>query len=116
MTDALTLAQEAVLRRMPDRPSDGVRLRGGAYMTALSCVAKGLATQVGLDLVGGHFARLSAGRDALIALYTERLRLLGIPSSEASVFRAALESIGRNTCGREPLAAAYARGVLEENP
>ena len=26
----------------------------------------------------------------------------------------ALESIGKNTCGREPLAAAYARGVLEE--
>jgi hypothetical protein len=26
----------------------------------------------------------------------------------------ALESIGRNTSGREPLAAAYARGVLEE--
>jgi hypothetical protein len=28
--------------------------------------------------------------------------------------RGALESIGRNTCGREPLAAAYARGVLAE--
>jgi hypothetical protein len=26
----------------------------------------------------------------------------------------ALGSIGKNTCGREPLAAAYARGVLEE--
>lgn len=28
--------------------------------------------------------------------------------------RKALLSIGRNTCGREPLAAAYARGVLSE--
>jgi len=26
----------------------------------------------------------------------------------------ALESIGKNTCGREPLAAAYARGMLSE--
>jgi hypothetical protein len=29
-------------------------------------------------------------------------------------YRRALESIGKNTCGREPLAAAYARGVLAE--
>jgi len=33
---------------------------------------------------------------------------------EVEQMRGALEAIGKNTCGREPLAAAYARGVLEE--
>lgn len=32
----------------------------------------------------------------------------------AETMHSALKSIGKNTCGREPLAAAYARGVLEE--
>ena len=32
--------------------------------------------------------------------------------AQNATLRGALESIGRNTCGREPLAAAYARGVL----
>ena len=33
---------------------------------------------------------------------------------EVEAMRAALESIGKNMCGREPMAAAYARGVLVE--
>lgn len=33
---------------------------------------------------------------------------------ERTEMRLALEAIGKNTCGREPLAAAYARGVLSE--
>jgi hypothetical protein len=33
---------------------------------------------------------------------------------EVEAMRGALESIGKNTCEREPLAAAFARGVLEE--
>ena len=36
--------------------------------------------------------------------------------AQNEVFRDALRSIGKNTCGVEPLAAAYARGILEENP
>ncbi len=34
--------------------------------------------------------------------------------AKAARLAKALASIGRNTCGREPLAAAYARGVLAE--
>ena len=33
---------------------------------------------------------------------------------EVEEMRGALESIGKNTCGCEPLAAAFARGVLVE--
>ncbi|MFI5299226.1 MAG: hypothetical protein ACHREM_14105 [Polyangiales bacterium] len=33
---------------------------------------------------------------------------------QAATMRHSLESIGRNVCGREPLAAAYARGILQE--
>lgn len=61
----LTAAQCRVLKRMPDRPSDGARMKGPSYMAALSCVEKGWAVVVGRDLVGGHFARLPAGRAAL---------------------------------------------------
>jgi hypothetical protein len=65
MQPVLTPAQWRVLKRMPDRPSDGVRLKRGDYMAALSCVDKRLAVLVGRDLVGGCFARLPAGRAAL---------------------------------------------------
>jgi hypothetical protein len=34
--------------------------------------------------------------------------------AERERYRLALVSIGKNACGREPLAAAYARGVLAE--
>lgn len=34
--------------------------------------------------------------------------------AENAQLRRALMSIGKNTCGHEPLAAAYARGVLSE--
>jgi hypothetical protein len=34
--------------------------------------------------------------------------------AENAHLRRALVSIGKNTCGHEPLAAAYARGVLSE--
>jgi hypothetical protein len=65
---AMTSAQRRVLERMPDRPSDGLRLKGAGYMTAYRCVDKGWAVLVGRDLVGGHFARLPAGRAALDAV------------------------------------------------
>ena len=61
----VTRAQNRVLKRMPDRPSDGALMKGGDYIAALSCVEKGWAVVVGRDLVGGHFARLPAGRAAL---------------------------------------------------
>ena len=47
----------------------------------------------------------SVTRAISIELYAECKRL-----------KAALASIGKNTCGREPLAAAYARGILSESP
>ncbi len=65
----LTAAQRRVLERMPDRPSDGARLRGGAYIAGLTCVSKGWAALVGRDLVGGSFARLPDGRAVLDATY-----------------------------------------------
>lgn len=34
--------------------------------------------------------------------------------SQLVIAKGALENIGKNTCGREPLAAAYARGILSE--
>ena len=43
---------------------------------------------------------------ALLASQTDRF--------ERRTLRKALESIGKNVSGCEPLAAAYARGVLEE--
>lgn len=61
----LTAAQARVLKRMPDRPSDGARMKGPNYMAALSCVSKGWAVMVGRRAVGGNFARLPAGRDVL---------------------------------------------------
>ena len=61
----LTAAQQRVLKRMPDRPSDGVLLKGGSYMAALTCVEKGWAVMVGRREVGGNFARLPAGRAVL---------------------------------------------------
>jgi hypothetical protein len=45
------------------------------------------------------------------------LRALDLVKSmrnEIGFLRRALASIGKNTCGHEPLAAAYARGVLAE--
>jgi hypothetical protein len=61
----LSLPQVRVLKRMPDRPSDGARMRGGDYIAALSCVDKKLAVLVGRHESGGCFARLPAGRLAL---------------------------------------------------
>lgn len=59
----LTPAQLALLRRLPDSPSDGgLRCVGGRKVTAHKLVALGLAKRVGERFNAAWFARTTEGR------------------------------------------------------
>jgi hypothetical protein len=84
-------------------------------------MAEDWADQVArLQLMAGGDQKwdLSPNDQAAIGRALDKVRTLEIAVASATRVSTtaleALESIGKNASGREPLAAAYARGVLEE--
>jgi len=64
--EQLTPAQAQLLRRLPTRPSDGIRVKGATYRVAVRLRDRGLTVYTGYSPTGSHyFARTEAG-EALI--------------------------------------------------